>query len=164
MLLTKHTILTLCGLAILVSCSSVGDSGADDQVRSFAWSDRSRPLSFPGPLVEGDSTMDLKSLRLIANLATENLTVFTSQPTIHCSPTSQKHPTCLNSKGLRSSKHGARNWETSRTKPSTCAECTTRVPKPKFRMFLVDGTPRSWVINTSFLQWPGTRSVRRRGW
>ncbi len=69
MLLTKHSFLALCGLAILVSCSSVGDTGADDQVRSFAWSDRSRPLSYPGPLVEGDSTMDLKSLRLIANLA-----------------------------------------------------------------------------------------------
>ncbi len=67
--LTTHRFLALCGLAILVSCSTVGDSGADDEVRSFAWSDRTRPLSYPGPLTEGDSAFDLLSLRLIANLA-----------------------------------------------------------------------------------------------
>jgi hypothetical protein len=67
--LTTHRFLALCGLAILVSCSTVGDSGADDEVRSFAWSDRARPLSYPGPLTEGDSAFDLLSLRLIANLA-----------------------------------------------------------------------------------------------
>lgn len=33
------------------------------------WSDLSRPVSFPGPLVESDSVYDQKSLRIIANLA-----------------------------------------------------------------------------------------------
>lgn len=57
------------GLALLAGCSQ---SASDDTLESssrFVWTDRERPLSFPGPLIEHDSLVDVKSLRLVANLA-----------------------------------------------------------------------------------------------
>jgi hypothetical protein len=58
-----------CCLAVLAGCSPKEAGPESDPARRFAWSDRARPLSYPGPLTEGDSLFDLKSLRLIANLA-----------------------------------------------------------------------------------------------
>jgi len=61
-------LLLIC-LALLASCSRDRMESEPGSARQFAWSDRARPLSYPGPLIEGDSLTDLHSLRLIANLA-----------------------------------------------------------------------------------------------
>ncbi|MFM6998608.1 MAG: hypothetical protein ACKOX0_05200 [Bacteroidota bacterium] len=58
-----------CGLALLAGCSRSTGDDASGSARNFAWADRERPLSYPGPLTEGDSLVDVKSLRVVANLA-----------------------------------------------------------------------------------------------
>jgi hypothetical protein len=68
MLIAKHILAVISGLVLLSGCSSAGD-GSEPSERLFAWPDRTRPLSFPGALSEGDSLRDQKSLRLVANLA-----------------------------------------------------------------------------------------------
>jgi hypothetical protein len=57
------------GLVFAVACQQSSDSEYAVAERRFAWSDLSRPVSFPGPLVDSDSAFDQKSLRIIANLA-----------------------------------------------------------------------------------------------
>lgn len=61
-----RNILITCTLAIL-ACQK--NPPVDSQSRSFTWNDLSRPVSFPGPLFDTDTTYDDQSLRVVANLA-----------------------------------------------------------------------------------------------
>ncbi len=62
-------LLIWCGLVLADGCSRGADESESSLVPQFAWSDLMRPLSYPGPLTEGDSLIDLKSLRFVANLS-----------------------------------------------------------------------------------------------
>ena len=52
-----------------LSCQGPSTDAPKPASKNFVWSDLSRPVSFPGPLVESDSVYDQKSLRIVANLA-----------------------------------------------------------------------------------------------
>lgn len=66
--LLTRIIFVLCALA-LTSCQGPSDSDSNPSSQTFLWSDLSRPVSFPGPLTNSDSTYETKSLRIIANIA-----------------------------------------------------------------------------------------------
>jgi hypothetical protein len=57
------------GILATYSCQGPSIDAPEPAPQSFVWSDLSRPVSFPGPLVESDSAYDQKSLRIVANLA-----------------------------------------------------------------------------------------------
>lgn len=68
MLKILRNVLISCALAVY-SCQGPSTDAPKPAPKNFVWSDLSRPVSFPGPLVESDSVYDQKSLRIIANLA-----------------------------------------------------------------------------------------------
>lgn len=52
-----------------MGCSVNSSDQEPYAVPQFSWNDRARPLSYPGPMAQSDSLMDLMSLRVVANLA-----------------------------------------------------------------------------------------------